>query len=159
MYNFLAANQQSLLCLIPGTWTRLCFHTVVFFMSSSTRLSAHSEQTKSCFDARQQCCQRRWTETSLPKHFNLWQLNVGDCRPPGISNNAPLFYLHFFPAGVFFPSPPSLPPSFARQMCPRRERERSRAPVMFAAWHLLTHYAPVTSLQKQSQGCDKRQTN
>lgn len=125
LYNFLAENQQSLLCLIPGTWTRLCFYTVVLFMNSSTRLSSLSEQTKSCSDARQQRCQRRWTETSFPKHFNLWQLNVGDCGPPGISNNAPLFYLHFFSCWCFL-SFSSLSPSIHCPSNVSAEREAER---------------------------------
>lgn len=41
-------------------------------------------------------CEKVWTGTSLPKHFKLWQPNIGYRRPCGISNKAPLFYLIFF---------------------------------------------------------------
>lgn len=94
----------------------------------------------------------------IPKTFPLVTAEYWQLQPPGISNNAPLFNLHFFPAGGFFAFSLSFSPSLPLPVkCVRGER--SQAPVMFTTWRLLTHYALVTSLQKQSQGCGKQQAN
>lgn len=115
-------NQQALSYLIPQMWMRLRFHAAELFMSLLNEVSCTLWTDKSCSIARQERCERSWTEMSLPKHFNLWQLYIGDFRPPGISNNAPLFYLHFsLLVFSFFPLPLSLPPSSAHQMCLWRE--------------------------------------
>lgn len=104
-----------------------------------------------------------WTETSVLKHLRLWQLDIGDCAPSAIPNNAPLFYLHFplLLLLVFSPHLLLLSPSLPHPRCPSnvsaaKEAERLSCS---AAWCRLTHYAPVTSLQKQSRGCDKHQAN
>ena len=157
LYNFLAANQQVLSCLIPGTWTRLHFHTRCYLWALSTSLSASGAHRQKPVPMPDDCA-RRWTETSLK--------NISTCDSWMLATAGPLAFLItplcsiyiFFPAGVFL-SFPSLAASLHPIPVNCVRGERSQAPVMFAAGRLLTHYAPVTSLQKQSQACDKRQAN
>lgn len=116
--------------LIPGTWARFARCIVIYELLN--KVGALWTDTKLFWCQTNSATKRRWTETLFPKHFNLWQLNVGDCGPPGISNNAPLFYLHFFPAGVFFPSPPSLPPSI---LCPSNMSAEGEAERLSCSQH------------------------